>query len=162
VSEVDIPSEPEDFIRNGRIVQSSESASVHKELYAQHGSSYGPQIGGQVARGLEILATDYVRAWNQVRYVRRALLDLLSGGDVILIPTASSTAPADLGTTGNAVFCAPASFCGLPSISLPSGIGVSGLPLAVQLIAAPWQESRLLSAAAWVERQLAFDKAPPI
>jgi aspartyl-tRNA(Asn)/glutamyl-tRNA(Gln) amidotransferase subunit A len=162
VKEVDIPSEPEDFIKTGRVVQSTESASVHKELYARHGPSYGPQIGGQVARGLEILATDYVRAWSQVRYVRRALIDLLGGGDVIMMPTAPSTAPADLGTTGNAVFCAPASFCGLPSISLPSGIGASGLPLAVQLIAAPWQESRLLSAAAWVEQQLAFDQSPPI
>jgi Asp-tRNA(Asn)/Glu-tRNA(Gln) amidotransferase A subunit family amidase len=45
-------------------------------------------------------------------------------------------------------------------VSLPSGVGASGLPLAIQLTAAAGMDARLLSVAAWCERVLAFDAAP--
>jgi Asp-tRNA(Asn)/Glu-tRNA(Gln) amidotransferase A subunit family amidase len=57
---------------------------------------------------------------------------------------------------------APASFSGLPSISLPSGIGIGGLPLAVQLVGKHWGEADLLAHAAWVESELGFDQTPPL
>ena len=56
----------------------------------------------------------------------------------------------------------PASFAGLPAISLPSDLSTAGLPLAVQLIAGPFAEAALLSAAAWTEALLDFTARPPV
>ncbi len=162
VVEVDIPAEPEDFLARGRIIAASEAAAAHTMLFKTFRDEYGPNMRNQIDRGLQIPAADYVQAMSQVRYIRRALSDILKGGDVMLMAVAPTTAPHGIASTGNAVFCAPASFTGLPSISLPSGIGASGLPLAVQLVGAHWQEATLLSSAAWVEQQLGFDKTPPL
>jgi Asp-tRNA(Asn)/Glu-tRNA(Gln) amidotransferase A subunit family amidase len=49
----------------------------------------------------------------------------------------------------------------MPAITLPTGME-GGLPVAVQLVAAPWTEARLLAAAAWCERVLGFAGGPPL
>jgi Asp-tRNA(Asn)/Glu-tRNA(Gln) amidotransferase A subunit family amidase len=56
----------------------------------------------------------------------------------------------------------PFSLVGFPSLSLPSGVSQpEGLPLAVQLVSAPWHEPRLLSVGRWCEAQLPPMPAPP-
>jgi amidase len=82
--------------------------------------------------------------------------------DVLLAPTIGAPAPRGLASTGDPGFCAPFTFAGVPTISLPTGVDASGLPLAVQLIGASWGESRLLAASAWCERAIGFDAAPPL
>ena len=81
--------------------------------------------------------------------------------DALLLPTAIDVAPGRE-TTGDPSLQAPFSLTGFPSLSLPSGVLESeGLPLAVQLACLPWQESKLLSTAAWCEAQLDPMPAPP-
>ena len=48
----------------------------------------------------------------------------------------------------------------MPSISLPTGLDDSGLPLALQLVQAPTGLARLLGVAAWCERVLGFSERP--
>jgi Asp-tRNA(Asn)/Glu-tRNA(Gln) amidotransferase A subunit family amidase len=86
---------------------------------------------------------------------------LVERHDVLLTPVAPSTAPAGLTSTGDPMFCAPWSFTGMPSISLPSVVASDGLPLAIQLTAAVGREDRLFAAAAWCEPILDFRAAPP-
>jgi amidase len=86
----------------------------------------------------------------------------LDSVDALLLPTAPGTAPASLETTGPGIFCGPASFTGLPSISLPSGLAPSGLPLSIQLIGPHLGESKLLNAAAWAESVLNFHAHPSL
>jgi Asp-tRNA(Asn)/Glu-tRNA(Gln) amidotransferase A subunit family amidase len=47
-------------------------------------------------------------------------------------------------------------------MSLPSGLADDGLPMAIQLVAAPWQEARLFSVGRWCEAQLEPMPAPPL
>jgi Asp-tRNA(Asn)/Glu-tRNA(Gln) amidotransferase A subunit family amidase len=162
VKEVDIPAEPDDFYAHGRVVQSGEAAAAHSTLFPQFRESYRPLLRATLETGAAQHSADYIKALSQVRYVRRAIMDIQKDGDVFLMATAPSTAPLGLESTGNPILCAPGSFTGLPAISLPSGIGASGLPLAVQLLGKHWGEAGLLSAAAWVEKQLGFDKTPPL
>ncbi len=84
------------------------------------------------------------------------MLAALQGYDALVTPTTTTTAP-DMSTTGQPVFNAPFSYAGFPSLTLPAGLGNNGMPIGVQLIGRPWAEETLLAAAAWVERQLAFD-----
>jgi len=82
--------------------------------------------------------------------------------DVLLTPTTPTPAPADLADTGSAIFQGPWTSCGLPTITIPSGLSSSGLPLGIQLIAAPFGEERLLAAARWCEEQLEVTLIPPL
>jgi amidase len=92
---------------------------------------------------------------------REAMIPLLEAHDALLSPTAPGPAPAGLGWTGDASLCAPWSSAGVPSITLPTGLDGTGLPLAVQLIQAPGGIARLLGAATWCERVLGFTARPP-
>ena len=89
-------------------------------------------------------------------------MELLAAYDALLSPTAPAPAPEGLASTGDASLCAPWSYAGVPAISLPSGLAPSGLPLAVQLVQAAGASARLLSVAAWCERQLAFTRSPDL
>lgn len=81
--------------------------------------------------------------------------------DAILTPPTTGEAPSPE-TTGDARFCSRWSLTGAPAITIPTGLGPHGLPLGLQLVAAPGEDERLLSAAAWAERILPSAGAPPI
>src|ERR1700752_755104 len=82
--------------------------------------------------------------------------------DALLTPVAPSTAPAGLGSAGDASLCAPWSWTGVPAIALPSALDGQGLPHSVQLVQAADGDGHLLSVAAWCERVLAFESAPAL
>jgi Asp-tRNA(Asn)/Glu-tRNA(Gln) amidotransferase A subunit family amidase len=48
----------------------------------------------------------------------------------------------------------------VPSLSLPTGVDGTGLPLALQLVQAPGGTARLLGVAAWCEHVLGFAARP--
>lgn len=59
-------------------------------------------------------------------------------------------------------FTSPWNFTGQPAASVPAGFTDDGLPLAVQLVAPPNQESRLISLAAQIEASRPWaDRTPP-
>jgi amidase len=60
-------------------------------------------------------------------------------------------------------YCVPWNHLGNPAMSIPFGFDADGLPLAVQIIARPGDESTLLSLAAQLETERPWaDKRPPI
>jgi Asp-tRNA(Asn)/Glu-tRNA(Gln) amidotransferase A subunit family amidase len=104
----------------------------------------------------------YVHAERLRRRIRAYLQQTLSGVDALLLPTASAVPPTRE-TTGDPSLQAPFSLVGFPSMSLPSGLSQpENLPLAIQLVSAPWQEARLLSVGRWCEAQLPPMPAPPL
>ncbi|HLF77986.1 MAG TPA: amidase [Dehalococcoidia bacterium] len=161
VVEVDMPATARQIADMGQPVLRSEAAQVHAKHFEAHRYEYGPQIRALIESGLGVASADVFRARNELRSLRAALSSLLSEYDCILMPVAPATAPGRE-TTGNSIFCAAASFTGLPAIALPSGLGADGLPLSVQLVAGPFAEARLLAAAAWVERVLDFHAEPSL
>ncbi|MCA0921275.1 amidase [Pseudooceanicola nanhaiensis] len=95
------------------------------------------------------------RAGCAARDAALADLDSLFGAAEILItPPASGEAPAGLGSTGNAAFNIRWTLLGTPSITVPAGLGPTGLPVAVQVVARPGQDALLLHAAAAIEDAL--------
>ena len=81
---------------------------------------------------------------------------------MLLTPSTPTPALADLTNTGNTAFQGPWTSCGLPTITIPSGLAESGLPMGLQIIAAPFREERLLAAARWCERVLDVHLSPPV
>ncbi|MFM9066478.1 MAG: amidase family protein [Planctomycetota bacterium] len=60
------------------------------------------------------------------------------------VPSCSATA------TRNASW----SFAGAPTVTLPCGLAADGLPVGLQLIAAPGRDDLVLQTAEWCEQQL--------
>src|SRR6185436_17115075 len=136
----------------GDTLVQAEASAYHREMFARHAADYHPGLRELVETGARVAAVDYVAAQAARRRAREDLGALLTGCDALLYPVAPATAPEGLTWTGDAWYCAPASFAGLPSIALPSGVGAGRLPLAVQLVGGPFAEARLFATAAWCER----------
>jgi Asp-tRNA(Asn)/Glu-tRNA(Gln) amidotransferase A subunit family amidase len=139
-----------------------EAAQYHRPKFEHHRDAYAPGIRRLIEAGLKTSDADYASALRRQRKLRETMTGLFADVDAIMLPVAPSTAPKGLESTGDASFCAPASAAGLPAISLPSGIGDGGLPLAVQLVGRLFEEPALLGVAAWVEARLTFDARPPV
>ena len=96
-----------------------------------------------------------------------------AGCDVLVTPATPCTAPAvraqaavggetDLVTTTALLrFCVQANFLGFPAVSVPVGVDAQGLPIGLQLMAAPWHEATLLHCAAVLERALSAPMPKP-
>jgi aspartyl-tRNA(Asn)/glutamyl-tRNA(Gln) amidotransferase subunit A len=162
VSEVQ---QPESFVAGlaaHRIIMQVEAAAVHAELFSRHREKYRPHIRSTIEGGLLVPGVAYVRALRVRRRLQRQLEPLLASVDVLLTPTTPTPAPAGLHATGDPVFQTPWTFVGLPSITVPSGLTPDGLPLGLQLVAAPFAEARLLAMARWCERTLNFTARPAL
>jgi len=146
----------------GLAVLEAEAAAYHEEAFRTHAAEFGREMRACVEAGLKATAIGYVKAHRARLRFREDVMPILAAHDVLLSPTAPSPAPAGLGSTGDGSLCAPWSYAGVPSISLPSGLAASGLPFAVQLTAAAGHEQALLRAAAWCEDVLRFSAAPAL
>jgi len=144
----------------GDAVSRCEAAAFHRDLYARHAAEYPMHIGEAVKAGHGITAVDYIAAQARRSAFRAEMGAVAARYDALVSPTAAGPAPKGLESTGDPYFCAPWSFAGMPSISLPTGLAPNGLPFAVQLCGAPWSEARLLAAAAWCERVIGFTETP--
>ena len=144
-----------------RIVMNVESAVSRGRDFAARPDDFSPKVRSSVEWGMMTPGTAYVQAQRHRSAFRREVVGLARRFDALLTPTTPAPAPRDLTTTGDASFQAPWTTAGLPAVSLPSGLSASGLPLGVQLVAAPFTESRLLLASSWCERVLGVSLSPP-
>jgi amidase len=160
VSELELPLTPADVMAVSSTVLAREAAGHHQDWFSAHAADYGPNLRRLVETGMAISDAAYAEARYRQAELRVAMAAVMSSIDCLLLPVAPSTAPRGLSSTGDPVLCALASVTGLPSIALPSGIGESGLPLAVQLVGAAFEEGRLLGAADRVASVLDFRAKP--
>ncbi len=142
------------------IIMAVEAAGIHDADFSERPDDFGPRIRASIERGHLTPAVAFVRAQRTREKFRRAILRDMADVDVLLTPSTPEPAPRDLSTTGDMIFQSPWTTCGFPAITLPSGLAENGLPFGVQLAAAPFAEERLLAAASWCERVLAFHAAP--
>ncbi len=161
VEDIELPPSFVGLAEAGQRVMQAEAAAFHAERFRAHADRYQEKFRATLAAGMEVSAIDYVPALRQCRRFRREIEAFLPRFDAILTPVAPGPAPHGLASTGDASFCAPWSYAGVPAIALPSGLASNHLPLAVQLAAAPWREAELLATARWVEALLAFRDEPP-
>ena len=144
------------------IVNNAETAAYHEENFRTRADDYSEILRQRIEVGILTPAVSYLQAQRLRRVFRREMEELARGWDLLLTPTTPTPAPRDLSTTGDPVFQSPWTSCGLPTITIPSGISAStGLPLGTQLAAPPFEEARLLAGAQWCEAVLDLRLFPP-
>ena len=137
-----------------------EAAFSHREVYAEHRDRYSPQMRDLIEKGRALSGVEYLQAQRQQETFRTELDAICRGVDILLTPATPAPAPRGFATTGDPTFNGPATFAGLPSLSLPSGLSRCGLPFGIQFMAAAFAEPRLLAAAKWCEDVIGFSAAP--
>ncbi|HEY2022922.1 amidase family protein, partial [Paraburkholderia sp.] len=154
IVDADLPAELVDAARHASILLAVEAALTHGELVDRSPALVSAPMTALVQQGRALPATEYAKA--SALQVRMALrfdrwLTEVARLDALLVAPASGEAPLGLDYTGDAAFCTPWTFLGVPAVTLPVGFGPLGLPLGVQLVGAGQHDAALLSLAEWVE-----------
>ena len=124
---------------------------------------YSDETRGNLELGEFLPAGDYVQAQRVRSVLRSSVQSLLTGVDALVTPALPITSPRigqasiELGGKSrpiNPVFirlACPFNLTGVPAISVPCGFGSNGLPIGLQIAAAPLAENVVLRVASAYE-----------
>ena len=144
------------------IITAAEGANLHLENLRTRPQDFDPATRDRFLAGALIPADWYIQAQRFRRWYQSCVREIFKEVDIILAPTTPCVAPL-LGQekmiiAGEEVlvrpnlglYTQPLSFIGLPVLSVPIH-RTNGLPLGVQIIAAPYNEALILRVAAALE-----------
>ena len=95
-------------------------------------------------------AFEYLTALDRARTFRDEIDRVFADCDAVVTLATTGVAPLGLADTGDPIFCALWTLCGLPAITLPLLRGEAGLPLGVQLVGRRGGDVELLRTAHWL------------
>ena len=139
-----------------RAIMLHEAAGNLGALQDRARSQLSAALNAALDEGRGIDGAACARALASRRAMIAAATDWLSRYDALIAPPTTGAAPAGLDSTGDPSCCTLASLLGAPAITLPVALDARGLPLGMQLVVPPGDDSRLLAVAAWCERHLPF------
>ena len=116
--------------------------------------SFSAQTLEVCERGFAVSGERYVEARRAVDSFRAGAAQLFTGVDVLLTPTTPGEAPAGKSYAGDPRLQELWTMLHLPSITIPAGRGRRNLPLGVQLVARPYDDTSLLAHALWLSTVL--------
>jgi aspartyl-tRNA(Asn)/glutamyl-tRNA(Gln) amidotransferase subunit A len=151
VSNITLPS-LRDFQVATFLIMAPEAFAIHEPWLTARFNDYGELLRDRLALGGMIRAVDYVQALRLRRELCLSVADAMTEFDVLLTAAQPGEAPRIDAVPKWALmerpgFTNPANVTGYPAMSICSGYGEGGLPVAIQLMAKPFQEALLLGAA---------------
>jgi aspartyl-tRNA(Asn)/glutamyl-tRNA(Gln) amidotransferase subunit A len=145
------------------VITAAEGAALHLDRLRERAADFDPAVRDRLIAGSAIPASWVIKAQRVRRWYRERVLRLFNDIDVILAPATPCRAPKIGQTTfvldgmtmpvrpNIGIFTQPISFIGLPVVAVPVWID-DGLPLGVQVIAAPWNEAHAMRVARVLEQ----------
>jgi aspartyl-tRNA(Asn)/glutamyl-tRNA(Gln) amidotransferase subunit A len=149
-----------------RVIWLSEAYAVHEPWMIRSRDDYSEIFRNRVSLGAFIRASDYVQAIRRRRELcaetRAAMVEV----DLLITASQPTEAPriVDQSTWGlieKPGFASPANVTGYPAMSVCTGFGAGGLPVAMQLIGRPFEESTVFSAAHAYEQATSWRSMRP-
>ena len=150
----------------------TDGRSVEDEMAQTRGRGFGAEVKRRIMLGTYALSAGYYDAYylkaQKVRtLIKREFEAALATNDVILTPTSPSVA-FRLGEKVddpyamylNDLYTIPVNIAGNPALSLPCGLS-QGLPVGMQLIGRPFEESTLLGASHAYEQVTDWHRRTP-
>ena len=139
--------------------RSKEYEGLHQMYKKSRSEGFGPEVKRRVMLGSFVLSSGYydayyLKALRTKALIKQAFDQAFETYDVILGPTAPTTAP-EIGKSlsdplkmylGD-IYTVAVNLAGLPAMSLPCGMDKKGLPIGLQLIGDCFQEKKILQAA---------------
>ncbi len=143
-----------------RSIMQYEGARALAALQTQIRERLSAAINRLIDDGLRITEAAYHAALEARTRLQGEINELLHRYDALLTPPARGEAPSTLDSTGDPAFCTIWTLCGLPALTLPSGLGAHGLPLGLQIVSGYLQDARLLQVAQWCAQPIGFRHQP--
>jgi aspartyl-tRNA(Asn)/glutamyl-tRNA(Gln) amidotransferase subunit A len=150
----------QDWMACGSLISIVERAAAYEEWSRTRLGDFGERVRRRLMLGAFVSGVDYVQAIRRRRELRAELQAAMNGLDAVLTASQPSEAPMIDALPKWDVFELPSftmpfNVAGYPAISICSGFGAGGLPVAIQLVGKPFQEPTVLRIAD------AFEKATP-
>ncbi len=156
-----------------RYGQRSCEGDALENMYEQsRGAGFGAEVKNRIMLGTFALRAGYYDAYYKKAQQVRTLIandfqTAFAEVDLIASPTAPTTAfsfgakktPIDMYKED--IFTLSCNLAGLPGLSMPCGFDEGGLPIGLQLLAAPMQEATLLRACSGYQRETAWHTRRP-
>lgn len=131
-----------------------EAARAIGPVAAEHPDRISRHMSVLTAAGAALAPAKYDAALALQARLRGEFDGFIDGCDALVTVPAVGQAPEGLADTGDATFCAPWSFLGVPAVTVPSGQSQDGLPLGFQVVGRHDGDLLTLQTAAWVEAAL--------
>jgi aspartyl-tRNA(Asn)/glutamyl-tRNA(Gln) amidotransferase subunit A len=166
------PREVELPVHSDDPAKKAEAYAYHAELVAKNPQLYHPETLRRIQSGASIAAVDYIKARRELEQLRRDVEHVFAEVDAIVTPTVPVPPPTieeltrergnlrevEIATLRNT---RPFNVLGLPTISVPCGFTNVGLPVGLQISAAPWREDVVLALAHAYEQATEWHKRSP-
>ena len=160
-----------DGVHYGR--RASEFENMVDMYAASRAEGFGPEVKRRIMLGVYALSEGYsdqyyLKALKVRRLIRNDFDEAFKQVDVIASPTAPGPAfkigelvddPLQMYLAD--VYTISANLAGIPGLSIPAGLSSSGLPVGLQLQAAPFEEEKLLRAAKMFENETDHHRQKP-
>ncbi len=154
------------------VITASEGAALHLDRLRKRARDFDPAVRDRLIAGAMVPASLVIKAQKFRRWYRDRVLALFQNIDAVIVPATPCTAPmigqktmtldgVEMPVRANiGVYTQPISFIGLPVVAAP--LPLSPLPIAVQIIAAPWREDIALRIAYALEAMGIVAASPPL
>jgi len=150
IERIDLPAPFDRAIDWHRAIMETEIAASLAAEHERGADKMSAALSEVIASGRRRMAVEYRQALDGIARLEGALDELFFVYDAFVTPAAPGPAPAGLESTGDPVFCAIWTLCGVPSVTLPLLESAAGLPIGVQLVGARGNDARLLRTARWL------------
>jgi aspartyl-tRNA(Asn)/glutamyl-tRNA(Gln) amidotransferase subunit A len=154
-----------------RAKESGELAEMYRSTRSQ---GFGPEVKRRIMLGTYALSAGYYEAYYGKAQAVRTLIQrdfdaVFKEVDLLVSPVMPTTAfqlgerledPLQMYLSD--IYTIPASLSGLPAISVPCGFSTMGLPIGLQLMGRPFEESTVLRAAYAYEQATSWRTKRPV
>jgi len=155
------------------VITCAEGAALHLDRLRTRPQDFDPAVRDRLIAGAMVPAGMVLQAQKFRRWYQSRVLQLFKEVDAVLLPATPCTAPrigqetftldgVEMPVRANlGIYTQPISFIGLPVVAVP--VPLTPLPIAVQIVAAPWREDAALRIAyALEERGVAAAPKPAV
>jgi Asp-tRNA(Asn)/Glu-tRNA(Gln) amidotransferase A subunit family amidase len=155
-----------------RTLSTAEAYAYHKVFVDGSPELYQPSTLARIQAGSTISAQEALNAKQELEASRNSIREVFTDIDILLTPTVPIPPPliSDLKQHPETLRAQellmlrntrPFNVWGIPTISVPCGFTKDGLPIGLQLAAAPWNGVKMLQAAYAYEQLAGWQKRRP-
>lgn len=156
----------QDWHACGWLILTTEAYAVHEPWLRTRFNDYGELLRDRLALGGLVRGSDYVQALRRRRTLCQELQRAMADLDIVVSASQPTEAPLitevpKWATLEKPSFTIPFNLTGSPALSVCTGFGAGGLPVAMQLIGKPFAEPMLFRAAYAYEQATTWRQKRP-